>query len=137
MGSNYGSKIVQRGDTAPLSSRSPVVSPITGRQPKSHANGLMNFGDQGWVEVGRTLNLSGRQLQIVRGMFDDKIQYSIAADLGISPHTVHTHIERLYRKLGVTNRAQLLMRVMTEFVTLVATRKIAPPAVSVVQAAQR
>ena len=100
-------------------------------------DGLVMFPDQQWAEIGRALNLSARQLQIVRGIFDDKIQYAIAADLGISPHTVHTHIERLYRKLGVTNRAQLLMRVMTEFVTLVAPRTIVPPTYSVVQTTQR
>ncbi len=86
-----------------------------------------SFPEHAWDEVGRMLRLSGRELQIVRGMFNDKIQYAIAAELGISPHTVHTHVERVYHKLGATNRAQLLVRVMTAFVALAASAKIPAP----------
>jgi DNA-binding NarL/FixJ family response regulator len=50
-------------------------------------------------------------LQIVRAVFDDQTEYAIAADLGISPHTVHTHFERLHRKLAVSDRVQLVLRV--------------------------
>lgn len=87
-----------------------------------------NFPEHAWHEVGRMLRLSGRELQIVRGMFHDKIQFAIAAELGISPHTVHTHVERVYHKLGAANRAQLLVRVMTAFVALAASAKIPAPA---------
>ncbi|AWW43482.1 response regulator transcription factor [Streptomyces cadmiisoli] len=34
---------------------------------------------------------------------------SIARDLGISPHTVDTHIRRVRSKAGVTNRSQLVI----------------------------
>ncbi len=87
-----------------------------------------SFPEHAWDEVGRMLRLSGRELQIVRGMFNDKIQYAIAAELGISPHTVHTHVERVYHKLWAANRAQLLVRVMTAFVALAASAKIPAPA---------
>ncbi len=72
------------------------------------------FSDQDWTEIARLLDLSKRQLEIVRGVFDDQTEFAIAADLGISPHTVHTHFERLHRKLDVANRVQLVLRVMAE-----------------------
>jgi DNA-binding CsgD family transcriptional regulator len=60
------------------------------------------------------LRLSGRELQIVRGVFDNHKETAIAADLGIAARTVNTHMERLYRKLTVTTRVALVLRVMKE-----------------------
>ena len=54
-----------------------------------------------WAETARALRLSGRELQIVRGVFDNHKEAAIAANLGITPHTVDTHLVRLYRKLRV------------------------------------
>jgi DNA-binding NarL/FixJ family response regulator len=67
-----------------------------------------------WVETAHTLQLSGRELQIVRGVFDNRKEAAIAAELGIAPRTVDTHLERLYRKLTVTTRVALVLRVMEE-----------------------
>jgi DNA-binding CsgD family transcriptional regulator len=85
------------------------------------AAGSRIFSEQEWAKIGRSLKLSGRELQLVRGMFDDNTDFAIAADLGISPHTVHTHCKRSYRKLGVTDRAELILRVMREFILLTAS----------------
>lgn len=82
--------------------------------------GAAIFTDQAWKGIAHSLNLSGRELQIVRGIFNDYTEFAIAADLDISPHTVHTHIERLHRKLGVANRVQLILRVCNEFLELTA-----------------
>ena len=67
-----------------------------------------------WAETARALRLSGRGLQIVRGVFDNHKEAAIAADLGITPRTVDTHLVRLYRKLAVTTRVALVLRVMAE-----------------------
>jgi hypothetical protein len=53
-------------------------------------------------------------------LFNDEKELAIATSLGITTRTVHTHIERLYRKLGTKDRAQLLLRVMQEFLALTA-----------------
>jgi DNA-binding NarL/FixJ family response regulator len=71
-----------------------------------------------WREIGRSLRLTQRELQIVRATFDDCKESVIATDLGIAPRTVHTHIERLHRKLTVEDRLQLVLRVMREFLAL-------------------
>ena len=108
-------------------------SPPTKPNP-AHVQGLecsgssSIFSQEVWGEIGRSLNLSGRDLQIVRGTFDDKTELEIAVDLSIAPGTIHTHIERIHHKLVVTNRVQLLLRVMQEFLTLTAAPgSVLPP----------
>ena len=82
--------------------------------------GSAMFSPEAWAQIARSLGLSGRELQIVHGTFDDKTEFDIAADLHISPSTIHTHVERLHHKLAITDRAQLLLRVMQEFIALTA-----------------
>ena len=79
------------------------------------------FSNQAWEAIARSLKLSARELQIVKGIFDDATDLGIARDMGISLHTVHTHVERLHHKLAIPNRPQLLLRIMQEFLTLTAS----------------
>lgn len=67
-----------------------------------------------WRSVAAQLHLSERELQVVHGVFDDLKEAAIAQRLGISAHTVHTHLERMYRKLGVNGRCQLIIEVFAE-----------------------
>ena len=71
-----------------------------------------------WRAIARSLGLSERERQIVRRMFDDLKECAIADDLDISPHTVHTHLERLYHKLGVGSRCEVVVRVFAEYLAL-------------------
>ena len=80
--------------------------------------GAAMFSESAWQTIARSLEFSGRELEIVRGIFEDRTEFAIAADLNISPHTVHTHVERLHHKLQVANRMQLVLRVMDEFLKL-------------------
>ena len=79
---------------------------------------LPMFTEQAWAEIARSLRLSGRELQILHGVFRNDTESAIAAALCISSHTVHTHFERLYRKLGVSDRIALILRVVEVVLTL-------------------
>ncbi len=74
-------------------------------------NGSDVFTVNEWQSLAEELHLSGRELQIVRHIFDDEKESMIARHLGMSPHTVHTHIGRLYRKLDTGSRCGLILRV--------------------------
>jgi DNA-binding CsgD family transcriptional regulator len=76
------------------------------------------FSEKAWKAIGQSLELSSREMEIVRGVFEDRTEFAIASELNISRHTVHTHVERLHHKLHVANRVQLVVRVMTEFLGL-------------------
>ena len=56
-----------------------------------------------------------RGLEIVQCIFDDRTEAGMARQLGISAHTIHTHLERLYRKLGVSTRCAAVVCVFVEY----------------------
>jgi DNA-binding CsgD family transcriptional regulator len=110
---------------------------VVGRLRPPPSSGSAIVSRRAWTEIGCSLNLSGRELQIVRGVFDDRTEVAIAADLGISPHTVHTHVERLHHKLAVANRVELVLRVMDEFLVLTASSQNLLPSICGRRAAGR
>jgi DNA-binding CsgD family transcriptional regulator len=50
--------------------------------------------------------LTGRELEILRGVAAGRSNREIAADLVVSVHTVERHVANLYRKIGAHNRAE-------------------------------
>ncbi len=73
------------------------------------------FSNKEWDELGCDLRLSPRALQLVRGIFDDKTEEGIAYDLGISVHTVHSYLIRIYQKLSVCSREELLVYIFARY----------------------
>ena len=69
------------------------------------------FGKRQWKVLADALHLSPRELDLLACLCDDLTEVGIARELHISRHTVRTHFERLYRKLGVRSRSGLLIRV--------------------------
>ncbi len=70
-------------------------------------------GARMWRETLASLCISTREFPIIESIVafaDDEA--SIAARLGIAPSRVHTRLARLYRKVGVTNRWQLLVKLL-------------------------
>lgn len=103
----------------------------------SHGNGYPHlscgaaaWSHHDWQEIRAGLKLSARELQIVQGIFDDKLEYAIAAELGISINTVRTELRRLRRKLKITNRVSLVLRVVEEFLRQTASARATLPATS-------
>lgn len=78
------------------------------------------LSESAWAAVAGSLQLSKRHMEIVKGVFDSEKETAIAGDLGISQHTVHTHLDRIYEKLGVGSRQELVLAVLGEFLRLTA-----------------
>ncbi|WP_244520908.1 response regulator transcription factor [Aliiruegeria lutimaris] len=64
--------------------------------------------ERGECEIG----LSPREAEILRWIARGKSNSVIAEILGISRHTVDTHIRRIYRKLGAGDRTTAALRGM-------------------------
>jgi DNA-binding CsgD family transcriptional regulator len=87
----------------------------TMREPLRPTVGASILSEEVWSRLGESLRLSDRELQIVQGIFEDQKQESIAGTLGISPHSVNTYMQRIYSKLRIGSRPQLIVRVMSEY----------------------
>lgn len=73
------------------------------------------FRDHEWHLLVTQLGLSKREKEITQRVFDNLGETAIARDLGLAPSTVHTYLRRLYRKLGVRSRGELLVLVFSAF----------------------
>jgi DNA-binding CsgD family transcriptional regulator len=63
-------------------------------------------GPQGLDEADlRSLGLTAAQARVLRRIAMGSSTDGVARDLGIAPRTVHKHLERIYSRLGVTDRA--------------------------------
>ncbi len=58
------------------------------------------------TEGAKATPLSKREREILQKVADGATTRQVASDLGISPHTVKTHLERIFEKLGANDRAQ-------------------------------
>ncbi len=56
--------------------------------------------------------LSARELEILKAVVNDETEYAIAYDLGISEHTVRSHVKNIYRKLQVHSRTALVKKTL-------------------------
>ena len=78
------------------------------------------LSEDAWSLIVRSLRLSPREAEIAKLLLrDDNRDDAIADQLAISRHTVHTYLERLYRKLGATSRSQAVTRIFQEYVAMV------------------
>lgn len=65
---------------------------------------------QGRRDPASTELLTPRELEILNGIAWGKSYKELAQGLGISVHTVHTHIKHVYEKLQAANRSQALQK---------------------------
>jgi DNA-binding CsgD family transcriptional regulator len=114
---NYGKRGLAQGRKLD-SMRGTVKKGVIKRIGPNGRSKPLSLSDQAWGEITRSLELTKREAQIIRGIFNDRTEPAIAADLGISVHTVHTHVERLHRKLGVVDGVSLVLLMMDEFLKL-------------------
>jgi len=56
----------------------------------------------------QTFNLTNREIEILNAIVKDDTEYAIAMNLGISEHTVRTHVKNIYKKLQVHSRGAVV-----------------------------
>lgn len=85
------------------------------------SSSLSSFlNEAAWERLAEKLKLSPREIQIVQGVLEDRKEGEIARRLRMSPHTVHTHMERLHGKLSVRTRAEMILKILTAFLLMTA-----------------
>jgi DNA-binding CsgD family transcriptional regulator len=73
------------------------------------------FDDAEWNALTRALALSPKQVQIVRRVIQGMSDKRIALELNMSMATVRTHLSRLFAKLDIQNRNELILLVFRQF----------------------
>jgi DNA-binding CsgD family transcriptional regulator len=70
------------------------------------------FTDSQWRVLRVALGLTPRQLAVARLLCADCGQKQMAKRLGLSQHTVGTHLRALYERLGVRSRVAVIVRLV-------------------------
>jgi DNA-binding CsgD family transcriptional regulator len=88
----------------PVSGGAPVM--VRRLTPKRGASVfLFERGSRGApLSLLASLGLSPRETEVLQSMMRGNATAAIAAQLGVSPRTVHKHAQRIYEKLGVNDR---------------------------------
>ncbi len=83
------------------------------KRPCCAALGL--FCEEAWAGIADKLDLSPRQMQVARCVVEGQGDREIVLALGVSWHTVQTHMERLHEKLGIQSRVGLATQVTAAY----------------------
>ena len=90
--------------------------------------GAAILSDHAWSEIAKALRITKREIQIIQGVFDNLTQKGIASRLDMAEHTAHTHLNRLFVKLTVTTRTELVLRIVEQLIALtLAETGVLPP----------
>lgn len=93
--------------------------PLTALGKSKPSTGGVPFLTEGeWDAIVSLLSLSPRESEVVSQLLQGNTAMETAQGLGISIHTVHTHLGRIYRKLKVSNRCALVTQMFSAYVTL-------------------
>lgn len=101
------------GDSQASQSPAPIVRARHDESSQQDENqSHLILSAEAWLRTANRLRLSARELEVVQHIFDGHSEARIAWLLHISPHTVHTYIKRIYTKLEVSDRCELILRVV-------------------------
>ncbi len=96
----------------PLLAASSEGNLVIRRLPSGGRDSFVAVFERPRVELGeaalRGLGLSPRESQVLRLLARGRATRQVAAEMGISPRTVHKHTERIHAKLGTHDRAQAI-----------------------------
>jgi DNA-binding NarL/FixJ family response regulator len=89
----------------------------------STAAGLVGFAGRAsdllttdeWRAIAEALRLSPRELQIGQGLLDGLNEVGLGERIGISAHTVHSHVKRMYSKTGARSHGELVARMFLAY----------------------
>ncbi|GMU38901.1 MAG: hypothetical protein KJ057_16315 [Phycisphaerae bacterium] len=71
------------------------------------------FDAETWAAVASALELSPQQVRIVEGLLRAMRDKQIAQATGLRVPTVRTYFERIFRRVGVRDRVELLLKIFT------------------------
>ncbi len=65
-----------------------------------------------WADISAAASLSPRECEVIKRLLTGNTRDKIANALQIKPRTVRQHMESIHQKLNVTNRVELVLRII-------------------------
>jgi DNA-binding NarL/FixJ family response regulator len=90
-----------------------LAAPRIGARPSAPCNPARDELRRSTDETGPLVAVAGlppRQRQTLALLLEGKREKEVASELGLSPLTVHQYVQGLYRRFGVSSRAELSAR---------------------------
>lgn len=81
-----------------------AAAPLSFVMPQAAEAGQRARQANSAAEAAEALNLTPREVEVLRLLADGLLARTIATRLGLSPRTVHKHLSNVYTKLGVHDR---------------------------------
>jgi DNA-binding NarL/FixJ family response regulator len=78
-------------------------------------NGLVAgsvFPARAWAHAAAVLGVSAKDVEVLQRILHGESEKEVAAQIGASRRAVHARFERLYRRLDVHSRAELIVAVV-------------------------
>lgn len=100
----------QRAEEAPLSAAIADTLLMIASQLGKLLKCMVSWHDRPEILGGPFNRLTDREWVVLRGLNSDDGEKQLADRLSLSPHTLHSHIKSIYRKVGVQGRLPLLLR---------------------------
>jgi DNA-binding CsgD family transcriptional regulator len=76
-----------------------------------------------WYHVRKSYGFTNRQMQILKLLFDGHDSDWIARQLKIRYNTVKAHFGHIYKRVGVQNKAELIMQIFNVLQTYTKNNK--------------
>lgn len=80
------------------------AAPLSFVMPQAAEAGQRSRQANSAAEAAEALNLTPREVEVLKLLADGLLARTIATRLGLSPRTVHKHLSNVYTKLGVHDR---------------------------------
>lgn len=77
----------------------------------SEIDQLFPIEEELWPQVAASLRLTAQQRRVVELLLTGKRDKQIASELGIAFATVRTHLDRIFARVGVADRVELILKV--------------------------
>jgi DNA-binding NarL/FixJ family response regulator len=96
---DVGPTELQRALLAAIRSESPVPRRMI-------PDVLRRFADAAPLSTGEKVNLTSRELQVLKGVAKGHTTKRLAKDLGLAAPSVESHLRNIFKKLDATNRGE-------------------------------
>ncbi len=110
--SGLAARLIARFSHEPAPEKEEEEESVPQTAPGSGPEGRREAGSEGAASERLGGLLSGREVDVLRLMAAGKTNRQIAQDRIVSLSTVKTHVERIIRKLGVSDRTQASVKAM-------------------------